>query len=545
MITATRQESLLLLALQPVVALLIVLYFRSIARWRARTCGRPLPPGPKRLPIVGNLFNMPRSKQWLGYRDLSHELGDVLYLKVLGQPIVVLGSAEAIFEYLDKRSANTSDRVQSPMIELSGSSLSLGFMPYGQWWRRHRRAFWQYFHRDAVEQYQPTQQSVTHIFLETLLNNPSHLKQLIRFNFASGILKLVYDIDVEDENDVFVKISEEALKGAVEGLVPGKFLVEFLPFLRHVPPWFPGATSQRLWAKWMAAGDRLKNVPFEHTKAKLENGEATRSITEKLLSRMARWGTVSSEDEEIIKNVGAVAFEAGTDTVLSTLLGMFSGVSLQPEVLRKAHAELDAVVGPHRLPDFGDRDSLVYVNAIIKESMRWHSALPVGLSHANVSDDEFRGYFIPAGTVLIPNTWACMNDPEVYKDPDVFRPERFIRDGRLDTSARDPAAFVFGYGRRHVVPQHPYFHAYEAHVISRICPGRYFAEATLFINVACVLHVFDIGPPLGEDGRPIKIEHVQTDTLVSYPEDCRCTIKPRSAMAESLIRSCAAAARSD
>lgn len=84
---------------------------------------------------------------------------------------------------------------------------------------------------------------------------------------------------------------------------------------------------------------------------------------------------------------------------------MFVGVSLHPEVLRKAHAELDVVIGPHRLPDIGDRDSLVYVNAIIKESMRWHSTLPLGMPHANVADDEFRGYFIPAGTVLIANTW--------------------------------------------------------------------------------------------------------------------------------------------
>ena len=83
------------------------------------------------------------------------------------------------------------------------------------------------------------------------------------------MLKILYDIDVEDEDDVYVEISEQALAGAVEGLVPGKFLVEFLPFLRHVPSWLPGATSQRLWEKWMAAGERLKNVPFNHTKTKL------------------------------------------------------------------------------------------------------------------------------------------------------------------------------------------------------------------------------------------------------------------------------------
>ena len=174
----------------------------------------------------------------------------------------------------------------------------------------------------------------------------------------------------------------------------------------------------------------------------------TQSIVSELLKRMARGDTVSQEDEEIIKNVGAVMFEgktsrlgkvwsltltpypAGTDTVcihclysmrsfsplrkaLCTLLGTFLGVSLHPEVLKKAHAELDAVVGPHRMPNFGDRDSLVYLNAIIKESMRWHTALPIGIPHATVADDEFRGYFIPAGTMLIPNTWYVV--PRSYR----------------------------------------------------------------------------------------------------------------------------------
>ena len=88
-------------------------------------------------------------------------------------------------------------------------------------------------------------------------------------NFVSSILKIVYDIDVEDENDPYLDILDEAMEGIKEGLVPGKFLVEFLPFLRHIPLWFPGVASQRLWAKWMAAGDRQKNAPFEHTKAKL------------------------------------------------------------------------------------------------------------------------------------------------------------------------------------------------------------------------------------------------------------------------------------
>ena len=80
-------------------------------------------------------------------------------------------------------------------------------------------------------------------------------------------------------------------------------------------------------------------------------------------------------------------------------------MSLYPEVLQRAHAELDAVVGPNRLPDFSDRGSLVYINAIMKETMRWHVVLPLGVPHATTEDDELNGYFIPAGTILIPATW--------------------------------------------------------------------------------------------------------------------------------------------
>lgn len=78
---------------------------------------------------------------------------------------------------------------------------------------------------------------------------------------------------------------------------------------------------------------------------------------------------------------------------------------MNPHVLTKAHAELDAVVGPDRLPDFGDKDALPYINAIITESLRWHNVAPLGLAHCTVADDEYRGYFIPAGTIVQANVW--------------------------------------------------------------------------------------------------------------------------------------------
>ena len=147
-------------------------------------------------------------------------------------------------------------------------------------------------------------------------------------------------------------------------------------------------------------------------------------------------------------------------------------MSLYPDIQKKAQAELDTVVGPDRLPDFSDRDSLVYIDAIIKEALRWMPPAPLGLTHCTRKDDELRGYFIPAGTVLIANIWyvysllvhacgdggsnasydrACLHDRDAYESPQEFKPERFLRDGKLDPDVRDPADFVFGFGRRCVI----------------------------------------------------------------------------------------------
>ena len=78
-------------------------------------------------------------------------------------------------------------------------------------------------------------------------------------------------------------------------------------------------------------------------------------------------------------------------------------MALNPDVQKKAQAELDAVVGPNRLPEFDAQQNLVYVNAVIKEASRWQVVLPFSVPHMTVEDDEFHGYFIPAKTVVLPN----------------------------------------------------------------------------------------------------------------------------------------------
>ena len=111
---------------------------------------------------------------------------------------------------------------------------------------------------------------------------------------------------------------------------------------------------------------------------------------------------------------------------------LFRSMALYPDVQKKAQAEIDAVVGPNRLPDFHDRSSLPYINAVVKESSRWNLVLPLGMPfviiiittiltssegipHMTTNDDEYDGYYIPKGTVVLGNGWPVRTTPPTFR----------------------------------------------------------------------------------------------------------------------------------
>lgn len=83
-------------------------------------------------------------------------------------------------------------------------------------------------------------------------------------------------------------------------------------------------------------------------------------------------------------------------------------MTLYPNVQKKAQAELDAVVGLGRLPDYEDMNSLPYLRALIKELLRWHVVTPVGVPHTAIQDDEYNGYTMPAGATIFVNAWLAI-----------------------------------------------------------------------------------------------------------------------------------------
>lgn len=154
-----------------------------------------------------------------------------------------------------------------------------------------------------------------------------------------------------------------------------------------------------------------------------------------------------------------------------------------PEVLKKLQAELDAVVGRERQPDFDDRESLPYLQAVVRENWRWRCAAPGGLPHRLEEDEILEGYFLPKGSTIVTLIHEMHMDASVFPEPEVFKPERWLRaDGTVDTDSTPIQTFGFG---------------------KRVCPGIHLAEASLFLTISNLAWAFNIEPYRNELGDPI------------------------------------------
>ena len=170
-----------------------------------------------------------------------------------------------------------------------------------------------------------------------------------------------------------------------------------------------------------------------------------------------------------------------------------------PEMQKRAQDELDAVVGRSRTPTFADAPNLPYIQALVKESLRWRPPFPIGIPHTTTEDDWYEGMFIPKGTMCIVNIWQCHHDPESYgPDAASFNPERFLDEhGRLipgPVETRDDGHSSYGFGRR-------------------ACPGKHAANDALVISMATILWATRLEHACDESGNEIPVDSEGTVDL--------------------------------
>ncbi|KAF8879274.1 cytochrome P450 [Infundibulicybe gibba] len=509
---------MLQIQLQYVVLAVVLCTVLYLASRRANALRLPLPPGPRGLPVIGNLLDVPTTNQWLVFDEWAKKYGDLMHVDVMGQPMIILNSLKTVTDILEKRSAIYSSRPRMPMlIELMDWTIAFAFTPYGADWRLRRKMFHTHYNSGVVKKYQPIQEKATSRFLMKLLESPKGFASHIRGAFAFTIMDIAYGIKVEDNDDWFVSNAKLSLGGMADAGVNGTYLVDFIPLLKWYPEWMPGGGFQKKAKIWKQANHDLTNKPWEIVQENIAKGEAVPCVATSLISNLPDDDERRPAEEQAAKDATVNGYVGGSDTTVSYVHTFFLAMAMYPEVQKKAQAEIDSVTGGARLPCFDDRDSLPYVNAIIKEVLRWQVVAPLAATHASTEEDVYEGYRIPKDSIVIGNAWAILHDPIEFPEPEEFRPERFIKDGKLDPNRLDPNIAAFGFGRR-------------------ICPGRFLGDTSLYIYISSTLAVFDVTSPLDENGQTVQLKPEMTSGLLSYPVPFDCDIKPRSAAAESLIR---------
>ncbi|KAG6908024.1 hypothetical protein DXG01_006443 [Tephrocybe rancida] len=471
---------------------------------------------------------MPSTQQWLTFTKWGEKYGKIASITVLGQPIIILNSVKIANDMLDKKSHIYSDR---PILQMGGNLVgwknSLILLPYGDRFRRCRRMFRAIIgSRTTVNQFSHIEELETHRFLRRVLTEPKELATHIRRIAGSIILRISHGYEVEANNDPFVELADKAMEEFSLSTAPGAFLVDVLPLLRYVPAWLPGTGFLKKAKEWSAITNEMVDQPHTFVKRGMSAGTAPISFTSSFLERK----TVNPEEEFDIKWCAASLYAGGADTTVSANYSFFLAMALHPEVAKKAQAEIDSIIGNDRLPTFNDRPHLPYVDALSKEVFRWNAVVSTSFPHRSITDNLHDGYFIPEGSLILANIWGLLHDPEVYANPNIFNPDRFVAtDGK--SAELDPRNICFGFGRRCSLIL---CFVEDDFLLTFPAAGKHLADASVFILCAMSLAVFDISKVV-ENGIVVEPVLENTDGTVSHPKPYKCSIKPRSQKAVALV----------
>ncbi|KAI3504805.1 hypothetical protein L1887_26527 [Cichorium endivia] len=177
--------------------------------------------------------------------------------------------------------------------------------------------------------------------------------------------------------------------------------------------------------------------------------------------------------DAIVKAACLAIFAAATDTTSLTLTWALALLLNNPRVLKKAQQELENHVGLNRMVKESDLTNLVYLQAIIKETMRLYPAAPLSVPHESIEDCVVGGYSVPKGTRLLVNIWKIHHDPKIWEDSFQFVPERFLTSKKnIDAKGQHFELIPFGSGRR-------------------ICLGMSIAVKSLQLILASIVHGFE------------------------------------------------------
>ncbi|XP_051133706.1 salviol synthase-like [Andrographis paniculata] len=432
---------------------------------------RNIPPGPRKLPIIGSMHLLFRRFDQPLHRtlaDMASTYGPLMHLQIGEVPIIVASSAEAAKELLKKNGVNFANRpFFLGMNILSYNSTDIANAPYGVYWRHLRKiCSMELLSARRVESFEPLRKKEFAEMCRWIASRQGksiNLSRRIGMAIGYSIAEACIGSKTRKLDLLMSTIKEMIAISAgfsIANVYPSVKLLRW--FGRFLKP-----DTEKVHKKLDKIFDEIID---EHRSTESRRGERREDLVDVLLKH----NDPGNDNFLTIDNVKAVItdmFSGGIETSMSAVDWSMAEMMRHPKVLKEAQDEVRRVFKDEDGIDEAGFDQLDYLKMVIKEALRMHPPLPLMLPRANSEACEINGYEVPANGWGIVNAWAIGRDPKIWEDPDTFKPERF-RDNAVDYMGLHFEYIPFGAGRR-------------------ICPGISMSLALVMCSLATLLYHFD------------------------------------------------------
>jgi cytochrome P450 len=475
--------------IEALVALVVAWsFFIFINRNKLR---RLLPPGPFPLPVIGNLHLLGKLPHQ-ALAALSLKYGPLMSLRLGSSALtLVLSSGDIAEEFLKTHDRHFASRHSSAAIKyLTYNFSGVAFAPYGPYWRQMRKVcVLQLLSSRRIDSFSFIREEEVSAMILSIINSnsdhpqddsrPLNIRKTVSALTNAIICKMAFGRKYSDE-DVIGSIGFDSLIKEIL-LLAGSFNIgDYIPYLAWMD--HLRGLNRRLKNVHNTKDQFLEKVIEEHELNAQNDPNVPRDLVDVLLAASAE----NDMELQITRdNIKAVLFDmlvGGMDTSSTSIEWAMSEVLKNPRVLQKLQDELARVVGMERMVCESDLPRLVYLQAVVKETLRLHPVVPFPI-HLSLEDCTVLGYEIPINTRIFFNLWAIGRNPKSWgQDAQSFKPERFLIEAEAGLIHKTHESFEwlpFGAGRRG-------------------CPGQQLGTLVVELAVAQLLHCFNWRLPLNE-----------------------------------------------
>ncbi|KAL8503642.1 hypothetical protein ACS0TY_022393 [Phlomoides rotata] len=441
---------------------------------RSHTAGPPLPPGPRGLPVLGYLPFL-KVNLHLQFTQLAHKYGPIYRLWLGSKLCVVLTSPSLIKEVVRDQDSIFANRDPSAAAMAAHGGQDIFWSPNGTYWREMRKLF-------VREMLSNKNLQASHALrvvevrefvrdLNTKIGEKIEIGEMIFVTEVRVLMAMLWGGEIEGE--------ERERVGAEFREKVTKFVDLF--GRANVSDFFPGLAKfdvQGIAREIKGVGiDEILDSLIEG-RMKKERGRGEENRKKDFLGILLelkdhKLGDESSFGLFQIKAILMDVIVGGTDTTSTTVEWVMAELLNNPDVMAKVQQELTDFVGEHNIVEESHLSKLGYLDAVVKETLRMHPPLPLIVPRVPSQSTTLGGYSIPKGTRVFLNIWSVCMDPQLWKEPSKFKPERFLNEhADVEYIGNNYQYFPFGSGRR-------------------VCPGLILAERMVMYLLATLLHSFE------------------------------------------------------